>query len=89
MNLGKNLLVALLMLWISSGCESFPPPQTEICITSDNYISACVDKRLPEGEQEYDKEYEVNIICTNPADYDLLYNYCMDLREKLIQCRRD
>ena len=83
------MLVALAMLWISSGCESFPPPRTEICITSDNYTSACVDKRLPEGEQEYDKEYEVNNICTNPADYDLLYNYCMDLRQKLIECRRN
>ena len=87
------MLVALAMLWISSSCKSFPPPKVELCITSSTSegvpISACVDKRLPEEEQEYDKEYEVNNICTNPADYDLLYNYCMDLREKLIQCRRD
>ena len=75
------------MLWISSSCKSFPPPKVELCITSDDYISACVDKRLPEGEQEYDRPYEVNYICTNPADYNQLYNYCMDLREELIKCR--
>ena len=85
---GRNLLVVLVMLWISS-CESFPPPKTEVCITSSDYTSACVDKRLPEGEQEYDKEYEMNNICTNPADYDLLYNYCMGLRQKLIDCKRE
>ena len=87
----KNVLsLPMLFLVISaSKCSNPPahrPPQAEICITGDNYELACADQRLPEGERSYLRPYTVNYICTNGTDYDAQYNYCSNLREKLIRC---
>lgn len=51
-----------------SSCKSFPV--LEVCVsgTKDGEPMSCVDKRLPEGKQEYER-YPNNDICTNPDDY--------------------
>lgn len=85
----KNVFaLPILFLVISASKCSAPykPPKAEICITGDNYELACADQRKPEGETSYLRPYTVNYICTNSPDYEAQYNYCMDLREKLIRC---
>jgi hypothetical protein len=86
----KNVLsLPMLFLVISASKCSTPahrPPKAELCITGDNYELACADQRLPEGERSYLRSYTVNYICTNSNDYEAQYNYCSNLREKLIRC---
>lgn len=81
------LLVSLASIFLVS-CRKPPykAPESEVCITGDNYEFACADQRRPEAERSYLKSYEVNYICTNTQDYQEQYNYCMGLREKLIKC---
>jgi len=47
---------------------------------------ACNDPRV--GEDSYLREYQLNYICTNAADYKAVYNYVSDMRAKLIKLER-
>jgi hypothetical protein len=86
----KNVFALLMILAFISACKSpHKPPQSEVCITGNNYEFACADQRKPEGETSYFRPYTENYICTNPPDYEAQYNYCMGLREKLIRCESE
>ena len=77
----KSLCVGLILLFVSS-CQH-PPPLTELCLTGDDYKLVCNDPRLPEEEQDYEREYTLDYVCTSPSDYNTLYDYVNRLREKL------
>ncbi len=63
--------------FVLASCKS-PPPLTELCIVGDSGL-LCIDKRLPEGQQEYVKPFaeSVNYIATNPDDYDAIQNWIL------------
>ena len=82
-----SLLVSLIALCLVS-CKKYQPPKAELCISGANYSFQCNDMRRVEGQQDYDIAYPLNYICTNPQDYKTAYNYCADLRERLIKCER-
>lgn len=84
------MCVSLTLLSLAS-CESYPPPKTELCISGDQDLFLCNDPRRDEDEQDYDLMYPedtLNYLCTNPADYAKLKDYCTDLRTKLINCEK-
>ena len=80
----KSLYVGLVGLLVNS-CRSFPPPKSELCLSGDNYTFICHDDR--QDPKDYEKEYPLDYVCTNPKDFSRMYDYCVDIREKLIKCR--
>ena len=65
-------LIFLLLL----GCNEHKPPKIERCITSEldnEYVFACYDDRMPDGQQSYTLDYQLNYICTSPDDYKELF----------------
>jgi hypothetical protein len=98
---GVLYLLSLLAVCVScAGCpklaEKYPFPKVENCISNGNGTSECTDLRISDKEkQSYTNSNDTNYICTNPADYDILYKDRTDIRQKLIeaevkinQCRR-
>jgi hypothetical protein len=84
----KFLLLNLLLVLVSS-CETpHAPPKVETCIHNYDNSAECSDLRLPQSEQSYNKSELENYICTNPKDYESMYLYCSDLREKLVKCEK-
>lgn len=77
-----------LLLFLLVACnEKYAPPLIERCATGlDSW--QCHDIRKPKKEQSYDKTPQENFICTNPDDYDRLYDYVKTIRELLIKCER-
>ena len=82
----KNLLSVLIVLFISSSCEHFPPPKTQLCVSGDNYKFICNDSR--EDPPDFEREYTLDYICTDGTSFSRMYDYCIDIREKLIKCRK-
>ena len=88
MKIGKNLLLSLLLAWLASCKAPWPPPAIEKCIHNAENTAECADLRKPKEEQSYTRTDLVNYICTSPGDEEKLYNYCANLRQKLIECER-
>lgn len=89
MKIVKGCLWSLLFVCLNSftACSTkYAPPKIENCIHNNGNDAECADLRKPEAEQQYTNSNLVNYICTNPDDYELLYNYANGLREKLIKC---
>lgn len=84
----KLLLLSLLIVSINSCRTLYSPPKVETCIHNADNSAECVDLRLSKSEQSYTKIELENYICTNPKDYESMYLYCSDLREKLIKCEK-
>ena len=83
----KSLLLLLPLLLANKCTPPYEPPKSELCIHNNSNSAECADLRKPSEEQQYHNENLVNYICTNPDDYRQAYNYCMDLRQKLIECK--
>lgn len=82
----KNYLLILLLVCLSSCKAPHAPPIVEICIHNADNSAECTDLRLPKEKQQYTKSPMTNDICTKASDEAQLYNYCSDLRQKLIEC---
>lgn len=83
------ILPALLTTLLASSCETlYAPPKAELCVVTAEGDGACNDKRLPEDKQSYFRALKKGDIATNPDDYKNQFNYCSDIREKLIKCER-
>lgn len=81
----KNLaLISLLSLVASCKNPPYKAPNVETCIHSDGNYAECTDLR--QSKTPYENSNLENYICTNPSDYGTMYNYCADLRQKLIEC---
>ena len=77
----------LIFLLLLVACnEKYPPPETEICTTSDGTF-ICADQRVDKGKA-YVKLIENNYICTPTDDYDRLYAYCSDMRKERIKAEK-
>lgn len=81
---GKISFVVLTALLVNS-CKSFPPPKTELCVSGDNFKFVCNDTR--QDPEDYERDYPLDYVCTNPRDFSRMYDYCVDIREKLVRCR--
>jgi len=81
----KNLVWSLLLSLVAS-CKNPPyaAPKVETCIHSSGNYAECSDLR--QSKQPYENDNLENYICTNPSDYNTMYRYCADLRQKLIEC---
>ena len=88
MKIGKNLLLSLSLAWLVSCKAPWPPPAIEKCIHNAENTAECADLRKPKEEQSYTRADLVNYVCTSPKDEEKLYNYCANLRQKLIECER-
>ena len=89
MKIVKGLVWSLLFVCLNSftACSAkYAPPKVENCIHNQDNSGECTDLRKPEGQQQYTNDNLVNYICTNPSDYEKMYSYAADLRQKLIQC---
>jgi hypothetical protein len=89
MKIAKGSLLILLYACLNSftSCSvKYAPPKVETCIHNQDASAECADLRKPENEQSYERADLTNYICTNPGDKERLYNYCADLRDKLIKC---
>ena len=75
-------------MFLVSCKDKYPVPLVQLCLTDSGYVSQCVDKRLPEGEQEYEQPYEVNQVCSSIESYSIMAEYCMNLRSLLIRCEK-
>jgi hypothetical protein len=84
----KYLLWSLLLVFLNSCKTPYPFPKLETCIHNEDNSAECADLRLPKNEQSYSKVELKNYICTNPDDYGSAFNYCSDLREKLVKCEK-
>lgn len=82
------LATSLLLVSLNNCATPHRPPQIETCIHNDSNSAECTDLRLPKDKQSYTNVELTNYICTNPKDEQTMYNYCADMREKLIQCER-
>ena len=82
-----RLLSVLIVLLVSS-CETYPPPKTELCLIGEGAL-VCNDARRPENQQDYEREITLDYVCTNPVDFGRVFDYCVDIREKLVKCRKD
>jgi len=80
----RNLVLISLLSLISSCKPPYAPPKTEVCIHSDGNYAECTDLRR--SQEPYENNNLTNYICTSPSDYQQIYNYCTDLRKKLIEC---
>jgi hypothetical protein len=77
----------LILLLLISCNEKYAPPRSEICTFNDNNL-ICNDLRKPKKEQTYERPYQRGDICTNADDYGRNYDYCSDLRERLIKAEK-
>lgn len=76
-----------LILVSASNCSvKYAPKKVETCIHNEDNSAECNDMRKPESEQSYERTNLTNYICTNTVDYNYLYDYANDLRQKLIRC---
>ena len=66
--------------------EKYPPPFLEICTHNENNL-ICADQRINKGKA-YERPYKAGDICTNADDYSRSYDYCADLRERLIKAEK-
>ena len=82
----ENWLLISLIALISSCKVKYPPPMIEKCVHNIESSAECADLRKPKNEQSYTNYKLENYVCTNPKDELAAYNYCADLRQKLIQC---
>lgn len=81
----RNLvLISLLNLIVSCKNPPYKAPITEVCIHSVGNYAECTDLR--QSKTPYENSNLENYICTNPSDYNTMYGYCSDLRQKLIEC---
>jgi hypothetical protein len=80
----ENLLLILLIVFLSSCKVKFPPPPIEKCIHNSDNSAECADLR--KGKDAYTRTDLTNYICTSAKDEEAAYNYCADLRQKLITC---
>ena len=80
-------IVALVIL--ATSCNSYPLPKSERCTILSN-LGTCTDERLPEGEKEYDKSFRrmLGYQCTNVTDYNRVAENIIDIRKKLVICKR-
>ena len=82
-----NVLGLFVSLIVLSACKGkYIPPSRELCVLGDDYKMACNDPRI--GDDSYLRDYQLNYICTNAADYKAVYNYVADMRAKLIKLER-
>lgn len=89
MKIVNVFLLSLLFVCLSSfsSCSvKYAPPKGEVCIHNQDNSAECTDLRKPEVDRQYTKLDLTNNICTNPPDYERYFNYCSDLRSKLIKC---
>ena len=84
----KNLLLSLVLVFVSSCDVEHAPPDIETCVSNGDGSGSCADLRNPKEKQKYQKLDTTNMICTNTDDYKTLYNYTSQLREDLIKCER-
>lgn len=84
----KTYFVILLTLIVSS-CDEIKPPIIEQCVELVDY-KFCIDKRLDEPEQEYDRKPNETkgYICTNPDDFFMIQQWMDDKLEELEKLRR-
>ena len=83
-----KLLNVLIVLILISSCNQYKPPQVELCGVTGDGDAACNDQRLPDNQQNYFRPLNTGDLCTNPNDYEKMRTYCIDLRERLINCER-
>lgn len=84
MKKGVGLLGILILI---CSCESLPKaPLIERCVTGDDFLFLCHDSRL--DVPDYDLEYAVNYLCTNPSDFKAYQEYVQELRRDLTLCRK-
>lgn len=84
----KNLLLSLLAGCLVNCKAPYPAPKIEKCVHNSDNSAECADLRLDDDRQVYTRTNLENYICTNPHDEGTLYNYCADLRRRLIECER-
>lgn len=85
----KTSFFLAIILVTALGCKvPWPPPAIEKCIHNADNTAECADLRKPKEAQSYTRTDLVNYICTSPKDEEKLYNYCANLRQKLIECER-
>ena len=84
-----NVLIILTLSFLSS-CKDFPPPKGELCVATGFQSSeiACSNTALPEDKRKYFRQLEKGDMVTEPAQFDRVQAYCIDLRQELIKCNR-
>lgn len=70
------------------GCKNFPPPTIERCTAYGELSELEGQLFCVEDDDEYERLTEQGDICTNGDDYESMFNYCMDIRKKLIECEQ-
>jgi hypothetical protein len=76
-----------LILFLLIACnEKYAPPQIESCTYNENNL-ICADQRINKGKA-YERSFKSGDICTNMDDYSRTYDYCADLRERLIRAEK-
>jgi hypothetical protein len=63
--------------------EKYPPPQNSELCTENGSNLVCNT-----GKKTYERNYKAGDICTNGDDYSRFYDYCAEIRSKLIKCER-
>lgn len=68
----RNIIIFALLV---ASCKSVPP-RTEFCMVGDHNL-LCIDKRMPQGQQEYERSFKsgVGYICSGPDDYALIQEW--------------
>lgn len=84
----KNFVKLLAILVVFVSCETYPPPIVERCtaygaLSENSGELFCIKER-----KEFERFTEQGDICTNGNDYQIMFNYCMDIRKALIECER-
>ena len=77
-------LYAISILLLTS-CESFPGPKGELCAYTKESDLACHDSR---SDKSYFRNPQKGDLVTNPDDFKAMKNYCLNLRQKLLNCRQ-
>lgn len=80
----KNLVLISLISLIVSCKLPYKFPTVEVCIHSEGNYASCTDLR--KSKEPYENNNLTNYICTNANDYNTMYSFSQDLRQKLIEC---
>ena len=90
MNCSKRLastitlfLSSVALAVLTSSCKH-TPPKHELCVIGEGVV-LCTDPRLEPEDYEKTFEESVNMLCTNPQDYQRLQEWYVD---KLAECER-
>ena len=90
MKLLEIFIGSLIILSLSSCVTELPLPVVEDCIVISSGVF-CIDKRLPEGKQEYDLRFDqvTGYSCTSPRDRQLLINDITEVRTDYLKLKNN